>query len=100
MIPCEKCITLAICKSYLTERKNSYKDFILLEEYNYETILDLFEKCVLLRDYIPVHIKNSPRGLLNWDRIQKEKLSDLTKGEWKMRIVSLFDFYDSSLLQR
>jgi hypothetical protein len=41
MVPCEKCVVLAICKAKIQEG-NSY----------YRNIHQLIKKCVLLREYI------------------------------------------------
>ncbi len=100
MLPCHQCITLVMCRIFLRERKTTYYDRIDYDaaDYNYELMLDLFPRCSLLSDYIPVHAKNRPRGFYTWERIVREKIKGISsREESEKRIAILFAFYDDLL---
>jgi len=56
IIPCTDCITLAVCKGFLLRRKELYIPNPHLFKvdpsvYNYVSILTLYNKCCLLKEY-------------------------------------------------
>lgn len=87
MIPCKNCITLSICKAYVTQREenfNKHDEFV--EDYNEETIYHLLAKCELLFQYLPCDLVY--RGF-----VRKSKDTGMDDWLWYDRVTKVFTFF-------
>jgi len=85
----------------MIQRKTTYTAYFDDPTYfNYEIMLDLFNTCILLREYIPVEMKR-PRGFLGWSRVKEldKEIWNIPEKEWEKRIADVFNFYDDILIE-
>ena len=87
-IPCKDCITLSICKAYVAQRVEHYRNYTNIEdEYNEETICHLLRKCKLLLQYLPCDLS------INGGFITRRHKTKMDRVTWYHRLDKVFKFF-------